>query len=93
LTLSGSVLRITDNVIPAKGPTVTQDDEEDDEYERTTEDTKAVEELGTFDEVVVGNHDMPWDAAEDPYVKGIDEWMHFANAVSVESILIFVVVH
>lgn len=59
------------------------DDEEDgDEADQAIEETKIARELGSFDEVMVWNHDTPWDAAEDSYAKGIDEWMSFANAVS-----------
>ncbi len=46
-------------------------------------EAKRVEELGTFDEILVWNHDVPWDAAEDAYARGIDEWISFANAVSI----------
>jgi ribonuclease H2 subunit C len=49
--------------------------------DNVVEETKVAEELGTFDEVTVWNHDVPWDAAEDSYAKGIGEWISFANAV------------
>jgi hypothetical protein len=68
-------------VIPAQRSHTDPEDDED-EVEQNVEETKSAEELGTFGEVMVWNHDVPWDASEDAYAKGIGEWMSFANAVS-----------
>jgi ribonuclease H2 subunit C len=43
---------------------------------------KAVHELATFDEIVVWGHEVAPDSMEDVYVKGVEEWIGFAEAVS-----------
>lgn len=51
---------------------------EDDER---PEDVKVLEQKGKFDEVVVWGHEtVPEDG--DEYVKGVEEWIAFAEAVS-----------
>ena len=54
-------------------------DEDDEEPE---EETGSLEEVGSFDEVVVWGHESVAEA-DDPFVKGMDEWINFAEAVSV----------
>lgn len=44
---------------------------------------KILETQGTFDEVIVWEHEnLP--AADDIYVKGVEEWMRFAETVGVQ---------
>src|SRR5690349_9522545 len=73
---------MTGEVLPSQRPSASQEEDED-EDEQATEETKMAEELGSFDEVVVWNHDVPWDATENSYAKGIGEWVSFASAVSI----------
>lgn len=57
-----------------------QDDEEEGDNETFIE-TRKVERLASFDEVVVWGHEaMP--ASDDEYSKGLGEWVSFAEAVS-----------
>ena len=45
-------------------------------------DVRIMEELGRFDEVVVFGHEALPDEAEDVHVRGLREWIGFAEAVS-----------
>ena len=61
-------------------------DEEDDmaEQDEQPEPVKLLEEEARFDEITVWGHDrLP--AADDTFVKGIEEWIAFAEAVGVAS--------
>jgi ribonuclease H2 subunit C len=49
------------------------------------EETFATEEIATFDSIMVWNHETVPDANEDPYVKGMEEWMGMSEAVSFSS--------
>ena len=62
----------------------TGDDDEMDDDEPQVE-VKAAYELATFDEVTIWGQDMLPDAEDDPYAKGMDEWIKFAEAVSLPS--------
>jgi ribonuclease H2 subunit C len=53
---------------------------EDLEDEQGAEPVKILEAVGTFDEFTVWGHDqIP--AADDTFVKGIEEWVAFAEAI------------
>lgn len=41
---------------------------------------KVLDELSTFDEVVVWGHDQLPDQ-DDPFVRGVEEWIAFAEAL------------
>lgn len=57
------------------------DDEDEDEHEEEpAEPVKIVETLSHFEEVIVWGHDqLP--AADDTFVKGVEEWIAFAEAI------------
>ena len=57
-----------------------EDIEIEEEEEEPPEPVKVLEELSTFDEVIVWGHDQV-PASEDPFVKGIEEWISFAEAI------------
>jgi len=61
----------------SSGAVAEQDDEEEDEED---EAVKVLEEQASFDEVVLWGHESMPDE-NDPYVKGIDEWISFAETV------------
>lgn len=82
------VLKPTEKDLPQYSPTrhifgVDEDDEDDFEHENSeelTETTKLLEKMATFDELIVWGHDqIP--AAEDAFVKNIEEWIQFAEAI------------
>ena len=41
-----------------------------------------LQELGTFHSLLIWGHDELPQPTEDPYIKGVEEWMSFAQAVS-----------
>ena len=57
-------------------------DGETEEEEATTDEVSLLEEVASFDEVVVWGHDALPDELEDPYVRGLREWIAFAQVVS-----------
>jgi len=48
--------------------------------EDAPEPVKVLEEAATFGEIMVWCHDMP-PPADDPFAKGVEEWIAFATAV------------
>ena len=60
-------------------PESSVEDEEGDE-ENEAELTKVLEEIGTFDEMIVWGHEqVPED--DDTFVRGVEEWIGFAEAM------------
>jgi ribonuclease H2 subunit C len=84
-SFSGIVANSTGRVLPHEPmntPLVVpgESDSEDAEDEEATEPVKILEAVATFDEVTVWAHDqIP--AADDIFVKGIEEWIAFAEAI------------
>ncbi|KAI2640852.1 ribonuclease H1 small subunit [Hypomontagnella submonticulosa] len=52
------------------------EEESDDQLETGTMQGKA-----TFDEVMIWNHESLADSGEDPYLRGMEEWISFAEQV------------
>jgi len=62
-------------------PSVDDDKEEDeDEDEDEAEPVKILEEIGSFDEVMVWGHEQV-PAGDDVFVRGMEEWIGFAEAM------------
>ncbi|KAJ5169278.1 Ribonuclease H2 subunit C [Penicillium coprophilum] len=74
----GVVATPTDRVLPAT-QRADSDDAEDAETE-PEEPVKVMEMQGTFDEFVVWGHEV-LPAADDTFVKGVEEWLQFADAM------------
>jgi ribonuclease H2 subunit C len=55
-------------------------DIEDNDFDHKPEAIKTLQSIATFNEVIVWGHDM-LPAADDPFVKGIEEWIAFAEAI------------
>ena len=73
------MLSATDEILPKKE--VEEDEEEEVEEEDEEEpDVKIMEEKSTFDEVMVWGHEAVMDET-DPYVRGLEEWIGFAQQV------------
>ena len=71
----GFVLKATDKtIIEPLMPT------EEDEEPELPQPVKAVEEVAVFDEMVVWGHDQV-PASDDSLVKGVEEWIAFAEAI------------
>ncbi|KAJ9639133.1 hypothetical protein H2204_004041 [Knufia peltigerae] len=83
---TGVVAKSTDRYLPQpvkNGPTYTAVDEDieiEDEEEEPPEPVKILEQVTTFDEVVVWGHDRVPDQ-DDAFVKGLEEWISFAEAI------------
>ena len=62
-------------------PTVSNDSDGDDADEsEETEPIKILEEIGSFDSIVVWDHEkMP--EKDDPFIKAVEEWIGFAEAM------------
>ncbi|CAC9890789.1 unnamed protein product, partial [Aureobasidium pullulans] len=48
----------------------------------STPETKILQEVATFDKIVVWGHEVQPDGQEDVYVRGVSEWIGLATAVS-----------
>jgi len=72
----GVVMSRTERVLPR--PAV-EDREEDDEEKEI--EVKVIEEAGEWDSIMVWGHEIVMDE-EDPYVRGVEEWIDFSAAVS-----------
>lgn len=46
------------------------------------EEVHAMDEVASFDKVTIWGHDATPDRADDPFARGVDEWLAFAQAVS-----------
>ena len=81
LIKAGVFLQKTGNALPAgsEAPSARQaEDVEETEHEPVN----ILEEQATFDSIVVWDHEVVPDESNDPYVKGIEEWVAFAEQVS-----------
>ncbi|KAL1593274.1 hypothetical protein SLS60_010882 [Paraconiothyrium brasiliense] len=56
-------------------------DEEDEEDEQETVEVKIAERIGEFDEVVVWGHGGQVEAGQDMFIRGVEEWIGFAEAM------------
>ncbi|KAI9731371.1 MAG: hypothetical protein M1834_005276 [Cirrosporium novae-zelandiae] len=57
-------------------------DDEEDDNEKKLEPTKVLSEATTFNEIMIWGHDAVPEE-HDPYIKGVEEWVAFAEAVRV----------
>lgn len=82
----GHILKPTEKVISGQRPRLLipreDDNMDDDEAEEEQQpDVKEMESMATFDDLVIWGHGTAPAAADDPYAKGIQEWLAFAEAV------------
>jgi len=73
----GLVLVSTDRILPKQAAQAT-DEEEDAE---DGPETKVMEEQSEFDSIMVWGHEALPDDTTDPYVRGMEEWIAFAETV------------
>ncbi|KAJ4342556.1 hypothetical protein N0V95_006927 [Ascochyta clinopodiicola] len=87
---TGAVLNITDKLAPtqpahARTAHSFNDDEDEngmeDEEEELPEEVKIAEQIGEFDALVVWGHGGEVDGERDGFVRGIREWVEFAEAM------------
>ena len=61
-------------------PAPIEGDEEEDEEEEEVEPVRILKEIATFDSIIVWDHEkMP--ESEDPFMKGMNEWIGFAEVM------------
>ncbi|THY93965.1 ribonuclease H1 small subunit [Aureobasidium pullulans] len=81
----GAILQKTNTILP---PTITPststslEDEEDASSSSSTPETKILQEVATFDKIVVWGHEVQPDGQEDVYVRGVSEWIGLATAMN-----------
>jgi ribonuclease H2 subunit C len=56
-------------------------EEEDDVEEEEAEPVKVLEEVGSFDKIIVWGHEQV-PGEDDIFVRGIEEWIGFAQAMN-----------
>lgn len=89
---TGAILTVTDKQLPqAKSqPQSHGDDEMEDVDEGNDQDesipveVKIAEQVGEFDEVVVWGHGGEVDGGQDMFVRGLKEWVGFAESMHVD---------
>lgn len=83
LTKSGLVLEKTGQTLPSQVAAAQPlgDDEEPEEDESEQPDVGLLKQVSRFDKITIWGHEtLPLDE-EDPYLKGMQEWMTFAQNV------------
>ena len=80
---TGVVLNITDKELPDSLQGENGADEEGEEDEAKVE-IKVAEQIGVFDEMMVWKHGSVVDEKADIYVRGVEEWIGFAEAMHYE---------
>lgn len=81
----GIVATSTERTLPEKSSTSPrvgpdESDLEELDQEEASEPVKILESAAAFDEVTIWGHDQV-PPADDAFVKGIDEWISFAEAI------------
>ncbi|ORX95701.1 ribonuclease H2, subunit C [Clohesyomyces aquaticus] len=79
---TGAVLNITGKDLPSVNSGRAPEDEEEEESEQM--EAKVAEEVATFDKFVVWGHGGAVDKSQDAYVRAVEEWIGFAEAMHVE---------
>ncbi|CZT45336.1 uncharacterized protein RSE6_05639 [Rhynchosporium secalis] len=84
-TYRGVVVEKTERIlpkvetVPVPGNTTAQ--EEDDEGGDDDVEVKIMEEQAGFEEIVVWGHEALPDGMVDPYVRGVEDWIEFAESI------------
>lgn len=78
-THTGAFLQVTEKNL--QQPRSQAVDEEDEEDEQETAEVKIAERIGEFDEVVVWGHGGQVEAGQDMFIRGVQEWIGFAEAM------------
>jgi ribonuclease H2 subunit C len=81
------VLHTTDKTLPTSTTSkpsqkTDKDDKDEDEQEEEKEEeaeVKIIEQVGTFDEVMLWGHGGQVDVSQDAYARGLGEWIGWAE--------------
>lgn len=82
---SGAVMQKTNDLLPQQPKPLLRMDEDDlsaDEEQEVPQEVTIMQEEASFDKLIVWGHEASPSDSEDPYLKGIQEWMQFAESVS-----------
>jgi ribonuclease H2 subunit C len=82
---TGALLHITDKPLPQpqsrSHAQLDNDRMDDDDEEEAMVDVKIAEQVGDFEEVVVWGHAGEVEKGKDAFVRGLEEWVSFAEAI------------
>ncbi len=84
---TGAILQVTDKQLPqsqSQPQTRAENGEEDEDMTTENETVNIAEQIGEFDEIVVWGHGGEVDGDQDMYVRGLTEWVGFAESIHVE---------
>ncbi|USP78914.1 hypothetical protein yc1106_06188 [Curvularia clavata] len=84
---TGAILTVTDKQLPQSRAQAQPDGDEtmeDEEGESIPVEVKIAEKIGEFDEVVVWGHGGEVDAGQDMFVRGLKEWVGFAESMHLD---------
>lgn len=82
---AGAILHVTDRVDPSIQVNTGVEDEDEEEEQDENVQTKIVRTVAQFDEIRVWQHGVELNETDDPYARGVGEWIGFAEAMHVES--------
>ena len=82
----GVVVSSTDRILPKSKSVVAEEEDEEDEDEP---DVKIMEEQSEFNDLMLWGHEALPDDNVDPYVRGMEEWIAFADQVCYPSLKLF----
>lgn len=77
----GAVLQSTDKVLSQTPENTKAEGDEEEEGADANMEVKITEEIASFNEIIVWGHESIPADAEDAYMKGVEEWIGFAEAV------------
>jgi ribonuclease H2 subunit C len=77
------VLQITEKTLPQTQPRPVnnEDEDQDEEDEQETVEVKVAERIGEFEEVVAWGHGGQVEEGQDMFIRGVQEWIGFAEAM------------
>ena len=86
---TGAILNVTDKQLPQprkQAPVERSNEDEDvgEEEDSLPVEVKIAEQIGEFDEVVVWGHGGEVDGGQDMFVRGLREWVGFAESMHVD---------
>lgn len=79
----GAVVEKTERVLPVPKVEPAQGEDEEDKEEEPEAEVRVMQEQATFEEIVVWGHEVLPDGMADLYVRGMEDWIEFAESVGV----------
>lgn len=77
----GVVASTTERLMPRETG-AEEDGHGEQQHEEAEAEVKIMEEQSSFEEIVVWGHEVVPDGMADPYVRGVEDWIGFAEQVS-----------